>query len=501
MDQDQIIRLILDMGRSGANVEEVKQRLGGLKERLEELPPAADKGSRSIGGLGNAALQGGRALQDFAQGGIGGVLNNIEGLTMALGGSAGLAAGFTAIGIAAYFAMPKVKEWFHAVVDGANEVPKATDKLESLNEELKTGAKRLDDLRGQQVLTNAELKEFNDLTARQVELEKQITAEKEKRKRAEEVAKLKPFGVKEAEAERSDALKTLFGDEADRKKLIDEVTKGIEAEFDAANKTPGEAGTKRLRGVSKMVLDEIGSFKPDKSHEANVRDAVEAMLNRAITGGGEKDIRNLTRFLPGGSKARRDIEESTLPENLKRQQAEIDAEKETFEARHAAADRARARDRKVREELTKQGKEVEREWREMQRKEAQAEDEYERFQAPMRKRWEQGRTGERGDATPRRGRFDLHRAMRSGVGVFSAEEGAAAQEQVLQATGELVSPRQAVEMVRRQQAELIKAQKDAADAILSSMSGTEQQIAILKQLAKRARQGLDQGVMPSGLPR
>ena len=333
---DQVIRLLLDMGKSGKNVDEAREAVEKLKTKLDAVPDATDKASKGIGNMGQAALQGSRALQDFTQGGLAGVLNNIEGVVQALGGGPGLTGILTGVGVAAYIALPKAKALFDAIVSGANEVPKTTDKLERLNEEIKAGAKALDELKQKQSLTNAELREYGKLTERQVELEKQLAAEKQKRKEAEEVKGLKPFGQKEAEGERTEAMKTLLGDEKDRKKLVDEATKHVESIYDTQD-------WKKIGPTNKAILGELGgSFKPGMTHEQNVRAAIEQTMNRAITGGNEADIRKLTGFLPPGSKLRSHIEESTLPENLRRQQAEIDAEAEHFgkvssanKARHA----------------------------------------------------------------------------------------------------------------------------------------------------------------------
>lgn len=336
MGSDEEIKLSLNMGDSAKEVEGVRKKVQDLGDELEKVPPAAAKTTKSFGDMGNAALQGSRALQDFTQGGIAGILNNIEGVVSALGGSSGLAGVLTAVGVAAYIALPKVKEWFHAVVDGANEIPEAADALKRLTTELEANAKKLKELHEHQSITNTQLKEYNQLTERQVELEKQVNAEKERRKQAEEVKGLKPFGQKEAEGERGEAMKTLLGDEKDRKKLVDEATKHVESIYDTQD-------MKRIGPVNKEILGELGgSFKPGMSHEENVRTAIERAMNRAITGGNEADIRKLIGFLPPGSKTRSHIEESTLPENLKRQQAEIDAEAEHFgkvseanKARHA----------------------------------------------------------------------------------------------------------------------------------------------------------------------
>jgi hypothetical protein len=129
MMDEQRIKLILDMGASGANVEQVKRK-------LEELETSLEKTGNKMAGVGQTALQSGRFLQDFAQGGVGGVLNNIEGLAMALGGGPGLAGVLTAVGLAAFFAMPKIKEFFGGMTE-------ATDAVKKLNEQIKEQEERI----------------------------------------------------------------------------------------------------------------------------------------------------------------------------------------------------------------------------------------------------------------------------------------------------------------------------------------------------------------------
>jgi hypothetical protein len=130
MTTDERIRLILDMGASGANVEQVKRK-------LEELEPALHKAENKMAGFGQTALQSGRFLQDFAQGGVGGVLNNIEGLAMALGGGPGLAGVMTAVGLAAYFAMPKLKEFWNAMSGGGEGPAPIVQALDAVEERIK----------------------------------------------------------------------------------------------------------------------------------------------------------------------------------------------------------------------------------------------------------------------------------------------------------------------------------------------------------------------------
>lgn len=148
------------------------------EKAMDGLRTATDKAEKSARNMGRATLEGGRILQDFAQGGVGGILNNIEGLSLALGGGPGLAGVMTAVGLAAYFAGPAIKATWAAVVDGTNDVPDATDKVGRLSEAFKTLEDRLKELKDKGWLTDSELSEYNGKLAQRLELEGKITAEK-----------------------------------------------------------------------------------------------------------------------------------------------------------------------------------------------------------------------------------------------------------------------------------------------------------------------------------
>jgi hypothetical protein len=74
----------------------------------EKLAVATERATSKLQGLGQTGLQTGRIVQDFAQGGVGGVLNNIEGFAMAVGGGPGMAGALTTLGVAAFVAKPLI---------------------------------------------------------------------------------------------------------------------------------------------------------------------------------------------------------------------------------------------------------------------------------------------------------------------------------------------------------------------------------------------------------
>src|SRR4051794_8914441 len=105
------------------NAEEAKAleaQLGRTGTTVKKLAEETDKASKSGANMGQTMLQSGRFLQDFAQGGIGGVLNNVEGLTVALGLGSGLAGVLTMVGVAAALVGPKLIDFARSIGDGSN---------------------------------------------------------------------------------------------------------------------------------------------------------------------------------------------------------------------------------------------------------------------------------------------------------------------------------------------------------------------------------------------
>jgi hypothetical protein len=131
--------------------------------------------------LGRSMLESGRIVQDFAQGGIPGILNNIEGMTVALGLGAGMAGALTVVGVVAHLAGPKLLEFGKSLFETRNQIPEATDALKRMEDAIKANEKALEKLRENTRLSNSELKEFQRLTSENAELEKRVAAEKERR--------------------------------------------------------------------------------------------------------------------------------------------------------------------------------------------------------------------------------------------------------------------------------------------------------------------------------
>ncbi len=157
---DEVIKLLLDMGVSKENVQAVVGKLDELHAAGNKVAPAIDNATKSSANLGQSLLQTGRITQDFVQGGIGGILNNIEGFTAALGLGSGLAGLFTVVGVAASLALPKIKEMLGGISGEAAE--KAKEKLKELRQEIENLHKEFEKLKN--APTELEQTEAGELT-------------------------------------------------------------------------------------------------------------------------------------------------------------------------------------------------------------------------------------------------------------------------------------------------------------------------------------------------
>ena len=84
-------------------------------------------------------------------------------------------------GSRALFATPHVKEFYAGLTGSTNELPKNADAIKRIDEELGRVNSKLGEYKDKQSLTNAELRDYNKLSAEQVELEKQKNEEAERR--------------------------------------------------------------------------------------------------------------------------------------------------------------------------------------------------------------------------------------------------------------------------------------------------------------------------------
>jgi hypothetical protein len=288
---DERIKLVLDLAQSSRDATEFRQKLEQLDatarktgEGFDEVEKGTAKASKGTADFGRSALETGRIVQDFAQGGLGGIINNLEGFTQAVGLGPGAAGALTLLGVAALTATPYVKAWWHEFFDGANKVPATADALKRLNEELEANKKRLGELKDQQVLTNAELVEFNTLTAESIRLEKEANAAKEaaaaRNAKTDDQAKLGGAVTKLTNGAGFDRFVNAAGGLGD--------FRGQKAEYDAITarlrdekRPPTADEAARLSGLAGQInaFDLGGAFNADALQRRN-----EDLVNRARQG-------------------------------------------------------------------------------------------------------------------------------------------------------------------------------------------------------------------------
>lgn len=144
-----------------------------IRQALDDTATSANKAGEAGKASGRSFLELGRVVQDFAQGGIGGILNNIEGLTMALGGTAGLAGILTIVGVAFLTLKPQIQGFLDSIGEAKTKIPETTGTVEALSEAYAKNKKELDELKEKQKLTADELSRFNELTKEQIKLKDQ----------------------------------------------------------------------------------------------------------------------------------------------------------------------------------------------------------------------------------------------------------------------------------------------------------------------------------------
>ena len=110
----------------------------GAAKQLGKVAKEAPKVTKSSANMGRAVLEGSRAFEDL-QYGIRGVLNNIPGLVMALGGGAGVAGAVSLLAVSLSILAPKLKELIgeeddEKLQDYADKLAEIKDKVRDLAE-------------------------------------------------------------------------------------------------------------------------------------------------------------------------------------------------------------------------------------------------------------------------------------------------------------------------------------------------------------------------------
>ena len=234
------IDALVDAAKSGVQAQD---RLAEASTRASEAMGRGGAGGKAS--IGMAALEASRALEDL-QYGVGGVVNNIPGLVMALGGGAGAMAAFS---LGAVAINQFIKHWddLMGAMETRNAIPDETEALKAYRAELESVNKRLDDMRTKHSLNNHEMETFNALTAEHARLE---AAEAAARKDREAAAQVKA------------TLATPGTEQDQRAKAFQEAVKSVGGE-------KFEAGLdKALRDEASFKAKELRKLWTDSINEA-----------------------------------------------------------------------------------------------------------------------------------------------------------------------------------------------------------------------------------------
>jgi len=298
-----------------------------LREKTEEVEKSLGKLGGAFGKYGQEMRTLGYAAQDFAQGGFGAILNNIDGLLYKFP----MLAGAATIAATAIWALgPPIKQFVEGLLAGSNQIPETVDRLKRLNEQTAKNADRLRELTAKQKLTNEELAEWNRLTAEQTSLEKQANDERERR------------NALEAARSREDKLNHPMAGEMGEKAAaamremggVDQVISDLAAQFSASAEKrlrheelelreklgkAMESGNGSAQGYYESLLSDLAGKRAKARENAQV-DAETYVADASK--GDEEAIRRLAEFFPN-----RGFEAAT-PQGLKdAAQAKADAER------------------------------------------------------------------------------------------------------------------------------------------------------------------------------
>ncbi|WP_165231351.1 hypothetical protein [Aquisphaera insulae] len=339
-------------------------------EKVEKAAEAAGKLSGSHANLGRSALEASRALQDFAQGGLGGILNNIEGFTAAVGGGPGLAGLMAGLGVAALLAKPLVTKLWDALAAGAaNELPTSRDRVKELTDALDENRKRLKELEDQHKLTAGQLQEYNTRLAASAKLEREA-ADAKKTRAALEAARDRP--TDEAKDIAADVQAVVGNDP-------DSLIKAAQAALLKSGSSGGELGRRQeaLRRSIRTYQEQVardpfnlvgtqGGMERDiearrkavEAERGRIGQQAEDLVGRALRGD-SRALNDLVGTLPAG-RTRDDL--SSLTPDARRRQDEEERATEAFgERAHDAGVSRRKRageDRAFREAAAKEAKQA-----------------------------------------------------------------------------------------------------------------------------------------------
>jgi hypothetical protein len=229
------------------------------KTKTDELTAATDKTSKGTANMGRTMLETGRIVQDFAQGGIGGVLNNIEGLVAALGLGSGLAGVLTIVGVGIALLKQPLMDLASSLLESGEKSKNWGTALQQVDRDLKDVTRELDEYTKKQSLSNEEVDKANELSARQIALEKEKKRLEEEKKNVEKLRGLQTPEEEEARKARTEAVTAALGGGAERQATVAALATQMSAEdrerlFGERRILQGQLAAPDLPGVNRLRL-------------------------------------------------------------------------------------------------------------------------------------------------------------------------------------------------------------------------------------------------------
>jgi len=275
-----------------------------LREQTEETEKSFRKAGFSVKNYQQEIRSAGFIVQDFAQGGLGGIINNIDQLLYKfpmLGAAA-------TIGATAIWAFgPAVKSMVEGLLMGTNKIPEATGHLEKMAERLGKAKEELDKLKDKQSLTNAELAKYNELMAETKGLEEGVQKAREQRNAYEAQVKAEnaaPQGAAEeakriveeaggAEKVRDSVLRKL--EDFSGKDQLEKQIKELQEYRKEIRKLPGQMIASEYARVDKEIKEAQAKLEATAKETA---DKAKSMVGAALTGD-QGAVRDLDTLMPG----------------------------------------------------------------------------------------------------------------------------------------------------------------------------------------------------------
>lgn len=226
--------------------QQAANNINGYVRQIEALETKMKGTGLSTKEAGRAALEASHAFQDFAQAGVGGILNNIPRLAEVagafmpkvvgfFGGPLGFAASVTATSVSLYAFRDQLSGFLTWLTGSGEGIPKATDAVGKLEEAVKSTKDRLAELEGSWKGTAENLAEHNRLTGELLGLETQLNEQRERRNTLDAQRKKEQAGEADSIKAASEAVKKAGGVDkvaADLTKAMPGATNAAQAQLD-----------------------------------------------------------------------------------------------------------------------------------------------------------------------------------------------------------------------------------------------------------------------------